>query len=74
MEKFTVTFLYGASDKGRLQNFSREINADYYEITPNGHLNFIVTGGTGVSATFAAGEWKWVEKQSALMIPAFGNA
>jgi hypothetical protein len=71
MEKFTVTFLYGASDKGRLQNFSREVSAEYYEVV-NGQLNFFTT--VGITATFAAGEWKWVEKQSALMIPAFGNA
>lgn len=72
MEKFTVTFLYGASDKGRLQNFSREVSAENYEISPAGHLNFL--SNVGVVATFAAGEWKWVEKQTSVLIPAFGNA
>lgn len=71
MERFTVTFLYGAGDKGRLQNFSREISAETYAVK-DGNLNFHT--GTDITATFAAGEWKWVEKQSNVLIPAFGNA
>lgn len=74
MEKYTVTFLYGASDKGRLQNFSREVSADYYEVNNRGQLNFFNNPVSAPITSFAAGEWKWVEKQSALTIPAYGNA